>query len=190
MDIQKKAKAHFYSNIKAGQDPWDLLIHVPDAERWADLLLGRYPEADREVVLLAVWLHDAAYYKGEKEVDHAIKSEAGAREFLEKEGYDSKKLEKVCHCVRAHRNKDIKPQTLEARLICLIDSVSHFTYGPYFAMTQDGRGQQSLEKLERDYRDLKLFPEVEKELTPLYKAWKVLIEELMKSPWYKAKDIL
>ena len=187
MNIIEQAKNYFYENVTAGNDPWDLLIHVPDAERWAEIILKRYPKADRETVMLAIWLHDTSYYKGDKGMDHAVKSEIDARQFLKKEGYNPEKIEKVCHCVRAHRNRDIKPETLEAELICLIDSISHFTYGPYLPMTQDGRGAQSLEKLERDYGDLRLFPEIEKELTPLYQAWKDLITEFMKSEWYRKK---
>lgn len=187
MNIIEKAKKHFYETIKIGEDPWDLLTHIPEAEKWAQKILERYPEADREIIMLAVWLHDTAYFTGDTSIDHAIRGEEMAHQFLKKEGYDEGRLEKVCHCIRAHRNGDVKPDTLEARLVCLIDSISHFTYAPYIAMARDGRAQQALDKLERDYRDLRAFPEIAKELEPIYKAWKILINELMISFWYEEK---
>lgn len=33
----------------------------------------------------------------------------------------------------------------------------------------------AIDKLERDYRDLEMFPEIKKELTPLYEAWKAVL---------------
>jgi len=172
--IIQKAQAKFLTMIDDfGSDPWQLRRHIFDAEKWAVRLIGRYPEADPEVLLLAVWLHDIGHYPIPEE-DHAVVSERIARKFLEKEHYNAEKLINVLHCIRSHRNKDVVPETLEA----VLDSASHFTYGPYVEMICDNRADQALEKLNRDYRDLELFPEIKKELEPLYLTWAKLIKQL------------
>jgi hypothetical protein len=104
---------------------------------------------------------------------HAVTSEQEARKFLSKHKYDSNKIEKVAHCVRAHRNKDVKPQTLEAKLTIVADSVSHFTMCVYIRRLNQGRDE--IAKLERDYADLELLPRIQEQLKPLYGAWKNLI---------------
>lgn len=181
----EKAKEYFYETINVDADPWELRVHVPEAERWANIILSDYPEADQEVIMVAIWLHDIAHYESQGKADHAVVGEERTRQFLIKNNYDEDKIEAVCHCVRSHRNKDVEPQTLEAKLMCLIDSVSHFTCAPYIAMVRDGRGDKALEKLERDYRDLGNFPKIKADLTPIYLSWKKLLEDLMNSNWYK-----
>lgn len=181
MTIIEKAKKEFYSLLeKHPEDPWDLKNHIPEAEKWADWICKRYPEADREVLMLAVWLHDIGHYPVIEGNDHATTSEVIARQFLNEEKYDESRMEKVLHCVRSHRNRDVKPSTLEAKLFAVVDSASHFTWGPYVEMCYQGRSDWAFPKLERDYKDFDAFPELKKELTPLYKAWKKLITELDK----------
>jgi len=177
--IIEKAKEEFFKMVNGfGSDPYHLLPHVPEAEKWAKLMLKKYPEADAEVVLLAIWLHDLGHYPIPTEIDHAVRSEQRAKEFLEKESYLKDKIEKVLHCVRAHRCRDVQPQTLEAKIIAFVDSASHMTDTMYLDMVrtdEEGRFQRTYGKLERDWRDLSAFPEVQGELTELYNAWKVLL---------------
>jgi len=40
----------------------------------------------------------------------------------------------------------------------------------------DGHKDYALGKLERDYRDISLIPGLKEKLTPLYEAWKPLLE--------------
>jgi hypothetical protein len=135
-----------------------------------------YPEADREAVLIGSWFHDIGHFVG-NEVDHAVSSEKEARLFLEKEGYPEDKMNKILHVVRSHRNSDVKPETLEAKIVCCADSASHLTSDVYFGILSDDAENREyiLGKIERDFRDLAAFPEIEKELTPIYKAWKELM---------------
>jgi len=177
--IIDKAKKHFLETIGKHKDRWNLKIHIPEAEKWLDYIFKKYPEADKEILLLSVWLHDIGHYPIIEGQDHAIISEKIAKDFLEKENYDKEKAKRVLHCIRSHRNRDVKPETLEAKLMCLVDSASHFTYAPYIDAFRDGRGKEALEKLERDYKDLDLFPEIKKELTPIYQAWNNLLKSLL-----------
>ncbi len=183
--IIEKAKKLFIKAVKtAVSDKYDLLRHVPEAEKWANRLCDLQKEADREVVLLAVWLHDIGHYPI-CETDHAVKSEKIAKNFLIAENYPEEKMEKVLHCIRSHRNRDVKPETLEAKIIACIDSASHMTDSMYIGIVRDGRYEYAKGKIERDYRDLSAFPEIKKELTPLYKAWKELLTKLNK--YYSTK---
>ena len=171
----EKAKKLFIKTINDnGSDEYNLLRHVPEVERWANKMCDRYKEADREVVLLAVWLHDIGHYPVDK-IDHAIKSEKISKEFLERSDYSKEKMERVLHCVRAHRCKDVMPETLEAKIMACVDSASHMTDSMYIDIVRNGRFDYAFGKIERDFRDLGAFPEIKKELTPLYEAWKKLL---------------
>ncbi len=131
--IIEKAKVKFLEMVDSfGSDPYYLLPHVPEAEKWAKLMLRKYPQADEEIVLLSVWLHDIGHYPLPTEIDHAVRGEERAREFLEQEKYDSKKMEEVLHCIRAHRSRDVMPKSLEAKIIAFVDSASHMTDPMYF----------------------------------------------------------
>jgi HD superfamily phosphodiesterase len=172
----EKAKVLMKGTIdNYGSDPWGLISHIPEAEKWAKFLIANHPEADSEVILLSVWLHDSGHYPITDE-DHAIKSEKIAKAFLEKEKFNPNKLAMILHCVRAHRCRDIQPESLEARILACADSASHMT-DPlmYPSMLKDKKATLTLEKLERDYRDTKSFPEVQEKLKDFYEAWKKLL---------------
>lgn len=176
----QKAKNKFLAMIeKNGEDPWDLIVHIEEAEKWARKMLERYPEADEDVVLLTVWLHDIGHYPTIEE-DHAVVSERVAKQFFEEEKADKGLVNKTLHCVRSHRNRDVKPDSLEAKLFAMIDSISHFTYLPFMKMVREGRSKYAMEKLERDYRDIAAFPEVLEEIAPLYHSLKKMLIELDK----------
>jgi hypothetical protein len=177
--IIERAKARFMTNLdQHGTDPWRLEKHLEEAERWANRLLPRFSSLDREVIELSIWLHDIGHYPVVKGEDHAVVSEAISREFLAREKYDPVKQKKVLHCVRSHRNKDVVPQSPEAKFFAMLDSISHFTYAPYVDMAIDGRIDQAIEKLERDYRDISPFSEIQLEIKGLYESWKKLLLEL------------
>lgn len=175
----EKAKALFLQKREENGDRWNLRMHLRDAERWAKYILKKYPEADKTIIMLTVWLHDIGYFPAPKE-DHAIVSERVAKKFLADEKVEDSLAQKVLHCVRSHRNKDVIPNSFEAKLFVMIDSISHFTWLPYIVMAQDNRASEGLEKLERDYRDIQLFPDIVEEIAPLYISIKEMLTELDK----------
>jgi hypothetical protein len=180
-DIIEKSKKLFLEKVKDfGSDPYHLLPHVPDAEKWVEFLLKNHPEADKEVALISIWLHDIGHYPLPTNIDHAIRGEAIAREFLSKEKFDKEKLQKVLHCIRSHRCKDVLPKTIEAKIIACADSASHITDFIYCHMIKMGDLKNAKEKLERDFRDISVFPEVKDKLSNLYMAWKELLKEFEK----------
>lgn len=179
-NLIEKAKSEFLKMVDDfGSDPYHLLPHVPEAEKWAKRMLKKYPEADEETVLLAIWLHDIGHYPIPTEIDHAVRGEQRAMDFLEKEKYPADKIEKVLHCVRAHRCRDVMPASIDAKIIAFSDSASHMTDTMYLDMVrvnEEGKFPRTYAKIERDYRDLAMFPEMQEELSELYKSWKVLLK--------------
>lgn len=179
--IIEKARNKFLQMVSDfGSDPYHLLPHVPEAEKWAKFILKKYPQADKEVVLLSVWLHDIGHYPISTDTDHAVVSKDRAKEFLEHEKYDKNKMDEVLHCVRAHRCRDVMPNSIEAKIIACADSASHMTDTMYLDMAKDdkenNREFRVYAKMERDYRDLGAFPEIQNELKELYETWKKLIK--------------
>jgi len=149
--------------------------HVGEVERWAMKILRKHPEADEEIVRLAVWLHDIGHTTGDRETDHALQSAVEAERFLSERGLAAERVQQVVHCARAHRCRDIQPETIEAKILAVADSASHMTDVNYIVHASDGLRDYALEKLERDYRDAGLLPEVQREITPLYEGWKRLL---------------
>lgn len=152
-----------------------LTRHLTQVDGWTDRLLSREPAANVAVVKFGVWLHDIGQIIGPSGVDHAIKSEVEVRRFLPTLGVDLEVVEGVAHCVRAHRCRDVQPQTLEARILAACDSASHMTDVVYIDMTNRGAKDAALAKLDRDLRDVGQFPKLTEMLLPLYGAWKGLL---------------
>lgn len=171
-----QARGHFLKSFKKSSGGYPYLPrHVKEVEKWAKKILKDHPEADQEIVLLSVWLHDIGQTLGGKENDHAVKSEAEVKRFLTRLNLAPERVKKVAHCVRAHRCRDVQPKTLEAKILAAADSASHLTDINYLVHISDGLRDYTFAKLERDYRDISLIPKLKKELTPLYQAWKTLL---------------
>ncbi|MFH1509680.1 MAG: HD domain-containing protein [Candidatus Nealsonbacteria bacterium] len=174
--IVNKTKSHFLSVFSKTKTAYLFLPrHVAEVERWANKLLKSYTKADKEVVLLSVWLHDIGQCIGNEKDDHAVKSEKETFLFLPKLKLKPKKVNMVAHCVRAHRCKDVQPETMEAKILATADSASHMTDINYIVHMSSRPKKWILEKLERDYRDVGLSPKLKREMKPLYQAWKKLL---------------
>ena len=144
-----------------------------------------YPKADREAVKLAVWLHDVGHFTMKPDdTDHAVVSEREGRKFLEDNNVDVALTEKVLHAVRAHRNRDVAPETIEAKILAAADSASHLIGdGVYTYILRKGDKDYVQGKLERDWRDMNILPEATKELHGLYEDWKKIIADYPEWEW-------
>jgi hypothetical protein len=181
--IVELSKNYFYETVKnnGSDDPYTLLRHVPLVEAWANRLCGQHPEVNKEIVGVSVWLHDVGYYPVLENIDHAVRGEERAQSFLVSHTADQEIIKSVCHAVRAHRCKDVLPKTIEAKIIAFSDSASHMTDSMYLNIVRDkGNTEYALQKLDRDWRDLAIFPEFRQQLEPLYNSWKLLIPEFAK----------
>lgn len=167
--------------ITFGQDPYNLSSHVSEMEKWANYMCNKNKDADREVVLLSVWLHDIGHYPIPTNIDHAVRSEERAKTILTNNNYDKNKMKEVLHCIRAHRCRDVLPKTLEAKIIAFCDSASHITDDMYFKIAKDYKtgltDTNVFDKMERDLRDLDSFKEEKDKVLKMVDAWKNLINE-------------
>lgn len=178
MDIVAKTKLFFEDNIdKFWSDPFWLKQHVLLVENQIKRVLKKEIWANEMVCILSCRLHDIWHYPIIEGEDHAVIWERIARDFLAKEWLDQNLIDQVSHCVRSHRCKDIIPNSLEAKILAFCDSASHMQDSMYIEIAKDGRIDYAMAKLERDYRDLNLFPELKKEYENLYISWKKLLEE-------------
>ncbi|WP_226039967.1 HD domain-containing protein [Natrinema sp. DC36] len=101
--------------------------HVRRVEALAETLVERQPEpVDERVIRLAVVLHDigrAREDRGEID-DHAAWGAREAGTILRELGAGAGVIERVQHCVRAHRySNDVEPATLEAKLVSDADNL-------------------------------------------------------------------
>ncbi|WP_137290992.1 HD domain-containing protein [Natronorubrum halophilum] len=103
--------------------------HVERVETLAETLVDRHPKSasvDDRVVILAVLLHDIGRQREDRgEIDdHATWGATEAGRILEEVGTDAGTIERVQHCVRAHRYSNaIEPETLEAKLVSDADNL-------------------------------------------------------------------
>ncbi|ELY55916.1 HD domain-containing protein [Natronolimnohabitans innermongolicus] len=103
--------------------------HVQRVEALAETLVDRHPDSsaiDDRVVFLAVVLHDIGREKEDSgEIDdHATWGADEASRILEDLEADPETIDRVRHCVRAHRYSNaIEPETLEAKLVSDADNL-------------------------------------------------------------------
>ncbi|MDQ7792904.1 MAG: HD domain-containing protein [bacterium] len=97
-----------------------ILPHVEAVVAHAGDLATHYPQADREVVVVAAWLHDLARVEGEAD-GHATRGAELAREFLAAAGYPPARANLVAWAILHHTDPVYGPERgelpLEARIL-------------------------------------------------------------------------
>jgi len=126
MDIVQKIRDFVESECKKpiskyGYEPF--IFHFIPTVKYAEKLAVEL-KADKEVVLLAAWLHDiGSIIIGRK--DHHKTGAKIAEEKLKELGYPQKKIDQVKKCILSHRGSQrIKPQTIEAKVLAEADALS------------------------------------------------------------------
>lgn len=161
---------------------WVVNRHLLVVEKFANQLCDLYKKANREVVLLGVWLHDVGRAR-KSSIDHDLYGAEEARRILKKYNLPEKKIKLVAEVCRAHRCKDIKPKNLEAKILATADAMSHLVDAFYILLIFrrhwgddfEKNRKRAFEKLERDFNDKILLPKVKKRARPLYDAWKKIL---------------
>jgi uncharacterized protein len=104
--------------------PQDDLVHGLDHVLRVMALaeqIGRELGADLEILRAAALLHDATgAHPGDEHNrrTHEQRSAAFARQVLSREGWPAERIERVVHCVEAHRFRgETQPQSLEAQIL-------------------------------------------------------------------------
>lgn len=165
-------------------DDWFLSQHLMEVERFANLLCDKHPDADRDVVGLGVWYHDIGRLRGQDE-GHDVYGAEEAKKVLGDEGFSPDKIERVYEVCRSHRCKDVKPESLEAKILATADAMSHFTHSFYFRLFQFYKDELTFEeikdkvrqKLERDFNDKIAFDEGRDEVKEQYEAMKIVLQD-------------
>lgn len=117
---------------KYGYDPFP--AHFVPVHKYAKKLAEEL-NADVEIVELAAWLHDIGSIINGRE-EHHITGRDIAEEKLREFNYPEERIEKIKHCIFAHRgSQNILRETIEAQIIADADVMSHFDNiaGPFKA---------------------------------------------------------
>ncbi len=140
-----------------------VLYHIEAVVKNAEILADEY-KADKEVCIIAAWLHDIASitdYKLYKE--HHIHGIKIADEILRKFNYDEDKIDLVKKCILNHRGSiDNKRLSKEEQIIADADAISHFDSIPSLLYLAYKEKNMSIEdgkefvksKLERSFNKL------------------------------------
>jgi uncharacterized protein len=101
------------------RDPAHDFQHIIRVYKNAEII-GRSEEADMEVLLPAVLLHDIVVYpKGSAKSSRSSDESADfAKKILENYGYSPDQISEICYCIRAHSyTKKVFPTSLEGRIL-------------------------------------------------------------------------
>ena len=158
-----------------GANNWFYENHLLAVEKAAKFLLSNLPKANREVVLLGVWLHDLQRVRN-IDGDH---QKIGAREagkVLKDFGYDAKTISRVKEMILSHACYSIMPKTIEAKILASADAMSHYENDFYLRIATTGEvpaedyNKGALEKLDRDYNKKIFFPFAKKKIESRHKS--------------------
>lgn len=160
---------------------WD--HHILVVLDYAKKLVKKHPKADREVIELAVYLHDLTRIRefGPKK-EHNITGAAEAEKILSRLDYPNDKTVMVRNAVMEH-SPGGKPKAIESKILHVADALSHFKAIPYF-MWLRGKKHDSArdamdwvrDKIRDAEKKMPVLPESKKLVKKEYRAFKVLFE--------------
>lgn len=109
VEKELKCSAHDYDHVMR---VYNLCLKLSEGEKDVDL----------DVIKSAALLHDIARVREDTDktgkIDHAILGAKMAAKILKKLGYEKEKIEKIRHCIEAHRlRSSIRPETKEAKIL-------------------------------------------------------------------------
>ncbi|MDE6837225.1 MAG: HD domain-containing protein [Acutalibacter sp.] len=170
-DILEKLQNEIHNRCLAQTNQFGIgcYYHIVAVVKNAEVLARKYG-ADREIVMIAAWLHDIASVTDYSLYElHHIHGAEMADRLLKEYGCDDQKIFLVQECIKNHRGSiDAKRSSLEELCVADADAISHFDNIPsllYLAYCQKGMGIEEgkefvKEKLTRSFR--KLSPESKK----------------------------
>jgi uncharacterized protein len=157
--------------------PFHLVPVVKYAEKLADQLGG-----DKEVILIATWLHDIGSIIYGRH-DHHITSAKIAQEKLKELGYPAKKIELVKKCILNHRGsmQNLR-ESIEEKILAEADAMNNFdniaglfkAAFVYENLDQGEAKKSVMKKFENKWNQL-CFDESKKIIRPKYEAIKLLL---------------
>ncbi len=186
MDIIKQVRDFVEAECKKptskyGYEPFPhhFVPVVAYAEKLADKLGG-----DKEVILIAAWLHDIGSIIEGRENHHITGAEI-AEKFLKSLNYPANKIESVKKCILNHRgSKQNNRETIEEQILAEADVMTNFdnisgifkAAFVYENNDQEEARESVMKKLENKYRQLH-FEESKQIIRPKYEAAKLLLNK-------------
>ncbi|MCX6707254.1 MAG: HD domain-containing protein [Candidatus Woesearchaeota archaeon] len=160
---------------------WNWKGHIESVVKYSKIL-AKKTGADEDIAEIAAWLHDITRMTGDPE-NHHISSPIEAEMILRELHYPQDKIDKVKHCINAHRgSKAIKRETIEAECVASADALSHFdnfndlAYWTYKKGLSAEEGRDVImRKYERCWK--KMMPEARKMAKKRYDAIRLLLEK-------------
>lgn len=164
-DILEYLQKELYNRCKQPTNKFGIgcYYHIEAVVKNAILLAEKYG-ADKEVVMIAAWLHDIAsvtdYSLYE---DHHLHGEKMAYDILKQWNYDEEKIVQVKACIRNHRGSVCNEKSsIEELCVADADAISHFDSVPSLLYLAYVEKEMSMEegkefvkgKLERSFQKL------------------------------------
>jgi len=193
--IEQEIKDSVLGMAKDSPLDWFFDFHLREVVAASEDLLKKYPEADREVVILASWMHDLGHLVAitldevdSVKADHHLVGEKMAQKMLEPYNLPKEKQAKIARAILCHRAKEpYLPQTIEEKIVAVADTLSHFEsifYLAYFKIYPKDSLEvfvtKQKEKMARDWRDLALLPEAQEIARPRYEMISQMLEDFTK----------
>lgn len=164
-DILEYLQKEVFSRCKQPSNKFGMgcYYHIESVVKNAELLAEKYV-ADKEVVMIAAWLHDIASITDYSLYEeHHIHGAEIAKELLERMSYDKEKMVLVLECIRNHRGSiNLDKFSKEELCVADADAISHFDSVPSLLYLAYVERQMSIEegiafvkgKLGRSYNKL------------------------------------
>ena len=145
-DILENLQHEIYDRCQKQTNKFGIGIyyHIVEVVNNAEILAEKYG-ADKEIVMIAAWLHDIASITDYSLYElHHIHGAEMAHLILKVYDYDDKRISLVQKCIRNHRGSIRSEKiTLEELCVADADAISHFDSVPsllYLAYVQKGMG--------------------------------------------------
>ncbi|MDR2901909.1 MAG: HD domain-containing protein [Lactobacillales bacterium] len=166
-EIIENIHAYVKEEAKKRKYDWFLKNHVNIVARNAEYLLTQLPDANREVVMLSVWLHDIQRIQ-RPDMDHKHEETSAqlAMDIMQKHKVNPIIAAAVQKSILSHSAKERIPESLEAKILSTADAMSHFTSDFFLALlVYDRRPEDTpekfknwaLKKLDKDMNGGKMF---------------------------------
>lgn len=166
-DILKKLQQEIYDRCQKETNKFGMgcYYHIAAVVKNAEILAEEYG-ADKEIVMIAAWLHDIASITDYSLYElHHIHGAEMAYSILKEYGYEDKKIFIVQKCIKNHRGSiTLERNSIEELCVADADAISHFDSVPsllYLAYVQkklgieDGR-EFVKDKLRRSFQKLSI----------------------------------
>lgn len=159
---------------------WFYDIHLLGVEKFAKELLNKFPEANREIVMLGVWLHDLQRVRGKKG-DHAKIGAEESEKVMRQFQYSEKIIKRVGKIILSHScDTKLKPKSLDGKILASADAMSHYINDFYLVIATTGERnlidykKWALKKLNKDYNKKIFFDFAKKKIKARHNVlWKL-----------------